>query len=45
MTSLDEDVNFLFDEQVIQDKRLFQLETETEQTEEEVDGRQPCYIH
>ena len=26
ITSLDQDVNFLFDEQVIQDERLFSLE-------------------
>ena len=26
MTDLDQDVNFLFDEQVIQDERLFSLE-------------------
>ena len=38
LTELEGDVNFLFDEQVIQDERLFQLETETEGIEEEVEG-------
>ena len=33
-----EDVDFLFDETVIQDERLFQLETETEGIEEELEG-------
>ena len=33
-----ENDNFLFDETVIQDERLFQLETETEVIEEEVEG-------
>ena len=38
LTELEGDVNFLFDEQVIQDERIFQLETETEGIEEEVEG-------
>ena len=31
VADLDQDVNFLFDEQVIQDERIFQLETTTDQ--------------
>ena len=38
LVELEGDVNFLFDETVIQDERLFQLETETETIEEEVEG-------
>ena len=38
VADLDEDVNFLFDEQIIQDERLLNLETETEGIEEEVEG-------
>ena len=30
VTGLDQDVNFLFDEQIIQDERLFSLEEETD---------------
>ena len=36
LTGLDEDVGFLFDEQVIQDERLLNLETETEEIEEQL---------
>ena len=36
LTGLDEDVGFLFDEQVIQDERLLNLETETEEIDEQV---------
>ena len=39
LTELEGDVNFLFDETVIQDERLLQLETETEIIDEEVEGR------
>ena len=39
LVELEGDVNFLFDETVIQDERLFQLEMETEGIEEEVEGR------
>ena len=39
INNLDENVDFLFDETVIQDERLFQLETETEGIEEDVEGR------
>ena len=35
---LTENVDFLFDEQVIQDERLLNLGTETEGIEEEVEG-------
>ena len=38
LAEVDENVDFLFDEQVIQDERLFSLETETETIEEEVEG-------
>ena len=36
LTGLDEDVGFLFDEQVIQDERLLNLETETEEVDEQL---------
>ena len=36
LTGLDEDVGFLFDEQVIQDERLLNLETETEEIDEQL---------
>ena len=39
LVELEGDVNFLFDETVIQDERLFQLEMETETIEKEVEGR------
>ena len=32
-------MDFLFDETVIQDERIFQLETETEGIEEQVEGK------
>ena len=35
---LEEDVNFLFDEQVIQDERIFTLEQTSIETSEEVEG-------
>ena len=35
---LTENIHFLFDEQIIQDERLLNLETETEGIEEEVEG-------
>ena len=38
VADLDQDVNFLFDEQVIQDTRLLQLETNSNQLNEEVEG-------
>ena len=38
INNLDENVDFLFDETVIQDERIFQLETETEGIEEDVEG-------
>ena len=34
--NLDEDVDFLFDETVIQDQRLFSLEQETEEIEDDI---------
>ena len=37
VTGLDEDVGFLFDEQVIQDERLLNLETSDIQINEEID--------
>ena len=37
VTGLDEDVGFLFDEQVIQDERLLNLETSDIQINEEMD--------
>ena len=36
LTGLDEDVGFLFDEQVIQDERLLNLETEMEEIDEQL---------
>ena len=42
VSNLDENVDFLFDETVIQDERLFQLETETEGIEEDVEGM--CHL-
>ena len=39
ITGLDQDVNFLFDETVIQDQRLLNLEEETSIIDEEVEGR------
>ena len=33
VSDLDQDVNFLFDEQVIQDEKLLNLEQETEEIE------------
>ena len=36
VTGLDQNVNFLFDEQIIQDQRLFALETEKEEIEEDI---------
>ena len=38
LTELDENVDFLFDEQIIQDERLFNLEEETNVINEEVEG-------
>ena len=38
LTTLDEDVDFLFDDQIIQDERLFSLETETDEIEEEIES-------
>ena len=40
VTGLDQDVNFLFDEQVIQDARIFTLEQTLIETDEQVEG---CY--
>ena len=37
VTGLDEDVGFLFDEQVIQDERLLNLETSDIQINEQID--------
>ena len=39
VSDLEANVDFLFDEMVIQDERLFQLETETEGIEENVEGK------
>ena len=39
LLELEGDVNFLFDETIIQDERLFHLQMETEGIEEEVEGR------
>ena len=38
LTELEGDVNFLFDETVIQDERLFSLEEESDAINEEVEG-------
>ena len=40
VADLDEDVNFLFHEQVIQDKRLFNLEVTSDEIEDEVESKQ-----
>ena len=37
VADLDQDVNFLFDETVIQDERLFSLEQETDTIDAELD--------
>ena len=37
VTDLDQDVNFLFDEQVIQDEKLLNLEQETDAINEDLD--------
>ena len=36
ITDLDQDVNFLFDEQIIQDERLFSLEEEAEEISDQL---------
>ena len=36
MVDLDEDVDFLFDETVIQDERLFNLEVDSDEIKEDV---------
>ena len=36
VTDLDQDVNFLFDDQVIQNERLFSLEQENEEIEDDI---------
>ena len=38
VADLDQDVNFLFDEQVIQDERLLNLEETSIQIDEQVEG-------
>ena len=48
IVDLDEDVDFLFDETVIQDQRLFSLEEETEEIDEQLividDNLESVYI-
>ena len=39
MVAVQENVDFLFNETVIQDERIFQLETETEGIIEDVQGK------
>ena len=39
VTGLDEDVAFLFDEQVIQDERLLNLETSSTEVNEQVESK------
>ena len=39
LTGISEDVDFLFDEQVIQDERIFTLEQTSIETNNEVDGK------
>ena len=39
VSDLDQDVNFLFDEQVIQDEKLLDLEQETEVIEQNIIGK------
>ena len=36
VADLDQDVNFLFDDQVIQNERLFSLEQENEEIEDDI---------
>ena len=38
LTELDENVDFLFDEAVIQDERLFSLEQDTDVINQELEG-------
>ena len=39
VTGLDEDIDFLFDEQVIQDERIFSQEQKSIEIDEEVEGK------
>ena len=45
VADLDEDVHFLFDEQVIQDERLFNLEITSDEIEDEVESKQFITFH
>ena len=45
LTELDENVDFLFDEQIIQDERLLNLEEETSVINEEVEGMSGFYLY
>ena len=44
LIELEGDVNFLFDEQVIQDERIFTLEETSIETNEEVEGSVLKYL-
>ena len=44
ITDLDQDVNFLFDETVIQDERIFSLEQRFIEVDEEVEGKDLFYF-
>ena len=45
VADLDEDVDFLFDEQVIQDERLFNLEVTSDEIEDEVESKEFVIFH
>ena len=45
VADLDEDVDFLFDEQVIQDERLFNLEVTSDEIEDEVESKEFIIFH
>ena len=44
LTELEGDVNFLFDETVIQDERIFTLEQTSIEIDEEVEGQNPVVM-
>ena len=45
LTELEGDVNFLFDETVIQDERIFTLEQTSIEIDEEVEGQNPVVMY
>ena len=45
VADLDEDVDFLFAEQVIQDERLFNMEVTSDEIEDEVESKEFIVFH